>query len=64
MYVQSGEDFMMNKNFIDTIFKKHTTKHLKFIDKGYHVLICEEQCNDELFLVIRETIKTATTKLT
>lgn len=56
-YIQSGEDFMINRKYFERFQKRwEQSTRIKYFEKGFHILSMEEPLNDQLYEFIQNHI--------
>jgi hypothetical protein len=55
-YVQSGEDYMLNKKHYDKVKQLDHSNKMVWLDKGFHILSMEEPYNNDLYQIIANKI--------
>jgi hypothetical protein len=56
IYIQSGEDYMLNKKHYDRIKLRDHNNRMIYLEKGFHILSMEEPLNNELYNIIKQRI--------
>jgi hypothetical protein len=56
-YIQSGEDYMLNKKHYDKVKRFDHNHKMVWLDKGFHILTMEEPYNNDLYKVISDRLK-------